>query len=88
MPKWGARLGHTHTVVVAQQWMPCTVLEVNTDAAAASFLFVFTQQTIAHPPLPVVYLVAAGDIVIVVLLWDLLELFDLGSAPVLLCCVC
>ena len=40
------------------------VLEVNTDAAAASFLFVFTQQTIAHPPLPVVYLLAAGGVVV------------------------
>ena len=66
-------------MVAAQQLMPCTVLEVNTDAAAASFLFVFAQQTIAHRPLPVAYLVAAGGIVIVVLLWDLLGLFDLAQ---------
>ena len=59
---------HPHTVAAAQQWMPCTVLEINTDAAAASFLFVFTQQTIAHPPFLVVYLVAIGGVVVVVLL--------------------
>ena len=59
--------------------MPCTILEVNTDAAAALFLFVFTQQTIAHPPLPVVYLVAVGGVVFVVLLWDLQGLFDLAQ---------
>ena len=75
-------MGHeawAHTVAAAQQWMPCTVLEVNTDAAAASFLFVFTQQTIAHPSLPVVYLVAVGGVVVVVLLWDLQGLFDLAQ---------
>ena len=55
------------------------VLEVNTDASAASFLFVFTQQTIAPPPLPVVYLVAAGGVMFVVLLWDLQGLFDLAQ---------
>ena len=63
----------------AQQWMPCTVLEVNTDASAALFLFVFTQQTIAHPSLPIVYLVAAGGVVFVVLLGDLQGLFDLAQ---------
>ena len=66
-------------MAAAQQGMPCMVLEVSTDAAAASFLFAFTQQTIAHPTLFVVYLVAAGGIVIVVLLWDLLGLFDVAQ---------
>ena len=59
--------------------MPYMVLRVNTDAPAALFLFIFTQQTIAHPPLPVVYLVATGGVVFVVLLWDLQELFDFAQ---------
>ena len=66
-------------MAAAQHWIPCMVLEVNTDAAAALFLFVFTQQTIANPPLPVVSLVAAGGAVFVVLLWDLQGLFDLAQ---------
>ena len=35
-------------MAAAQQWIPCTVLEVNTDASTASFLFVFTQQIIGR----------------------------------------
>ena len=39
--------------------MPCTVLEVNTDALAASFLFVFTQQTIDRHKIINVTLIAS-----------------------------
>ena len=48
-------------MTAAQQWMPCTKLEVNTDAPAASFLFVCTQQTIGrHNIINVKLLASAG----------------------------
>ena len=37
-----------------------SALGANTDAWAASFLFILTLQTIAHPPLPVVFLIVTG----------------------------